>query len=82
MKKSTIVFIYFFITINIFAQVSYDSEKKLPPVEGITIKNDGTIISKEDRIITFDSYSGFDALAKTYGLKLQYFSYENTKYVL
>ncbi len=82
MKKTSIILILFLITINLFAQNSFDLEKKLPSIEGITIKNDGTVISKDDRIITFNSYMGFDALAKTYGLKLQYFTYEDTEYVL
>ncbi len=82
MKRLIILFCIFIISINLFAQNSFDSTKQLPMMKGVTIKEDGTIITKEDRITTFNSYSGFDALAKTYGLKLQTFTYKNTKYIL
>lgn len=82
MKRLIILFCIFIISINLFAQTSFDSTKQLPMMKGVTIKEDGTIITKEDRITTFNSYSGFDALAKTYGLKLQTFTYKNTKYIL
>ena len=82
MKRIIILFCIFIISINLFAQTSFDSTKQLPMMKGVTIKEDGTIITKEDRITTFNSYSGFDALAKTYGLKLQTFTYKNTKYIL
>ena len=82
MKKIFTLIIFLVLSTDFFAQTYFDSEKKLATMEGITIKDDGTVITDKDGIISFKSYSGYDTIANTWGLKLQSFTYENTKYVL